>query len=412
MQLCNARLFINSTLTDGCLSINEESGKISKISKIVSSSEPQIDCKGLILLPGIIDLHTHLRDFEESHKETFLTGTQAAAHGGITTVLDMPNKKPLVETIEQLREVQKRIADQAIVDVIPYLMVSEDVPLNKQWHLYKAFYGGTTGVDGISLRRLREALNYPECFISVHAEDPEVLFKHSRLNYDPIHDHCKLRAPEAEDRAVKQILENVMLHKKSHLHFAHISTAQALKQITEAKKASKQISCEVTPHHLFLNTDDYSTLTIWGKMNPPLRNPANNSALFAGLKDKTIDVIATDHAPHTYDEKTSTAPSGVPGLETALPLLLDRVNRNQISLARVVDTFSTTPAQLVGLNSVGRIKEGYDADLVLIDLKRTWTIKSNDLYTKCGWSPFENQTVKGIPVLTLTKGKVVFEGNI
>ncbi len=410
MLLHNVKLFINNELIDGCLTIDETSGTIIQISKSTLASEPKIDCKGLILLPGMIDLHCHLRDLAESHKETYLTGTQAAAHGGITTLLDMPNKKPLVDTIENLNELQKRIAKQAIVQVIPFLMISEDIPISTQWHLYKAVYGGTTGTEGISLKRLVEALKVPDIWVWIHAEDPSVLHKNAQLGYDPIKDHCKIRSPEAEINAVKDILEAYKAQNgAAHLHFAHVSTKEALVLIEEAKKSIARLSCEVTPHHLFLNTKDYERLGVRAKMNPPLRDYADNLALFEGLREKTIDIVATDHAPHLLSEKREEAPSGVPGLETALPLLLDRVNKGQISLARIVDAYSTTPAQLIGLNSVGVIKEGFDANLVLIDLKRTWKINSEDLYTKCGWSPFEDQVVKGVPVLTLFKGKKVFE---
>ncbi len=400
-----------------------EKGKIAEIAELDEKlpAMKRIDCENKILLPGLIDAHVHFRVPGAEHKEDWHTGSRAAVAGGITTVIDMPNNKPSCTTQQLLDE--KRIAAQrdslcnfafhfgASNDNLQALMKVEGAVS------FKVFMGSSTGnllvTDAGKLKQIFSVAKEREKVVAVHAEDETVIQENTKsareLGWDSAKYHSKIRSNEAEEKAIERAL---LLQKEigNRLHICHVSTKEGLQLIKDAKAAGQAVTCEATPHHLFLDDSATEELGNFAKMNPSLKSKEDVAALWRGIADGTIDLIATDHAPHRKKEKEKPyweAPSGVPGCETMLPLLLDAVNKEKISLQKVAELCCRNPAKLYGLNGKGEMRKGVDADLVLIDLEKEITIKSGSLYTKCNWSPFSTWKLKGAVEKTFVGGKEI-----
>lgn len=397
-------------------------GKISKIAKSpgVHSGENAVDASGLYVLPGMVDCHVHFRDFKESYKEDWFSGSSAALAGGVTSVIDMPNS-PLPTTSHSALEAKKKVA--AAKSLCDYAFFFGATPSNAgeaaraaSDHAVaglKLYMGNTTG----SLQAGDFASLYPHFSafkktIAVHAEDGPCLDYFSGKFEKTVANHSKIRDVLCAQLAVSTSMD-VAERTKAKLHVCHVSTAEELELIAEAKEAGIMVTCEVSPHHLFLSEADAHRLGNFAKVNPPLRNKRHQLALWGGLKRGVIDVIATDHAPHTAEEKMKPypeAPSGMPSLETALPLLLTAVNEKRLSLPDVVRLYSSKPAEIFGIKSKGRIVVGCDADLVLVDMRKEWLISVGALFTKCRWTAFERKQVKGKIARVFLRGEEVFDG--
>jgi len=317
--------------------------------------------KNLIKLPGLIDVHLHLRDPGATQKEDFYTGNKAALAGGFTTVIDMPNNPLPTVTLSTLKRRIKLAKKKSLCRVYFYFGANQNnfgefPKVKKICKGLKIYMNHTTGpllVENLAV--LENHFKYwpKDSPILVHAEDGTIL---------------------------KAILLTKIYQKK--LHLCHLSQASELEIVKWAKKKGYQITCEVAPHHLFLNEDKGKKLGPLGMMRPPLRTKEDNLALWRGLKDDLIDIIATDHAPHALEEKMSTnPPNGVPGLETALPLLLTAVNEKEISPKLLEKVLYENPRRIFNIKP---LKNTY----LEIDLKEKWVIKNETLYTKCGWTPF------------------------
>ncbi len=375
-----------------------------------------LNLNNLLALPALIDPHVHFRVPGGEHKEDWKTGAQAAIHGGVTTVFDMPNNTPAITTAEALRN-KKQIIDEQLSEV--------EIPLHYYFYFgatpdnleeikkvkdeiigIKLFMGSSTGnllVDKRSnqeqIFKLAAELNL---VVAVHAED-EIKIKMQKEKFkdnDSIKVHGLIRDRSVAASAVAQAIEMAEFYK-TKLYVLHASTKEEVDLIREAKAKGVNVSAETTPHHLFLDSEAYAVLGSKAQMNPPLRTPEDQRALWAGIADGTIDTIGTDHAPHTLEEKARAypdSPSGVPGIETSLPLLLSAYNKGKLSLEKLVAVMSGNAQKIFELPETN--------DWVIVDLNLEKEVRNEDLKTKCGWSPFAGWKLKGWPVATVLNGKV------
>lgn len=389
-----------------------------------TAGERVVDGRGRHLLPGAIDVHVHFREPGGSHKETWETGSKSAAAGGVTTVVDQPNTSP--PTVDG--DAFDRKADLAVASHVDYGINGGVTP---EWEpealfdrpllaLGEVFLADSTGEMGIDADLFAEAVETAvthDVPVTVHAEDA-TLFDESALSGDlggvgttaNADAWSAYRTAEAEAAAVERALA-VADDAGGRIHVAHTSTPEGVDAVAESAAAGAAATCEVTPHHLFLSRENAGRLGTFGRMNPPLRSEERRAGVFERLRDGDVDVVATDHAPHTVGEKRTglaDAPSGVPGVETMYPLLLESVRTGELSLERVRDVVAANPASIFGLDRKGRIAAGADADFVLVDLTSPREIEAGALHSKCGWTPFEGS--RGVfPELTVVRGEPVYE---
>lgn len=366
-----------------------------------------IDASGYHILPGLIDAHVHLRDPGATHKEDFATGTRAALAGGVTTVLDMPNNPQPTTTRAALEDKRARAREKAVCD---YGFFVGGTPGNSDELArcdavgVKLYLGATTGnllvADFDALyRHFAAAHNLP---IVVHAEDNDALQFFAR---DPSRvRHSAKRPPLSASLAVSRALA-LAEETGRQLHIAHLSTAREIELVKAAKARGVRVSCEVTPQHLFLSTDDEERLGAFGIVNPPLRSLEDVRALWDNLAH--CDLIATDHAPHTREEKQAAKPpSGMPGLETMLPLLLTAANEKRLALQDIARLTARNPARVFRLARKGEIATDYDADMVFVRLDEKYVLQK-PWQTKCNWSPFEGMRVRGKIARVFLRGRAV-----
>ena len=407
-------LIRNATLADGRRrDVRIDGERIDAIGEDLSASEDErtIDATGKRLLPGMIDTHVHFREPGDSHKETWTTGSKSAAAGGVTTVVDQPNTDP--PTVDgDAFDRKTEFAAESLVDYGLNGGVSPDWDADSLFErpvfaLGEVFLADSTGEMGIDEQRFRDALEVAErrdVPVTIHAEDADEFNPSARERSDA-DAWSAYRSARAEIEAVEAVCALAGEYDVA-LHIAHASTPEAIDTAGEAG-----ISCEVTPHHLFLSRSNVNELGTFGRMNPPLRREKRRERVYDRVRDGQVDIIATDHAPHTREEKDASiwdAPSGVPGVETALPLLLEEARRDHLTYERVRDLTAANPAALFDLPTKGRIAEGYDADLVLVDPGTTSEIHGADLHTNCEWTPFEGWRAV-FPELTMVRGTVVYE---
>lgn len=337
----------------------------------------------LLTLPGLIDPHVHLRDPEQTHKEDFYTGTCAAISGGYTTVLDMPNNKTPITTIDRLEEKIKIAKEKIVCDTGFYFgslgdNLEEFGKVTKKVMGLKLYLNETTGNFLIDKEKLQQ-----------------IFTTWQKTNKTPILLH-------AEDEAVEYVIK-LVTSLKTRIHFCHISTKKDLEQIIEAKEKNLPVTCGVTPHHLFLTEHDAKILGPFGKMKPSLKSQKDVEFLWKHIK--VIDVVESDHAPHTIEEKNNNSPFGVPGIETTLPLLLTAVSENRLNLEDVIRLCHQNSAKIFNIPTSPQTK-------IEVDLSTSYVIENKNLHTKCGWSPFNGFKVKGKLKKVLLRGKNVYKNDI
>jgi dihydroorotase len=398
-----------------------EDGVIKQIGTMLTQkAERIIDGKDLFVSPGFLDLHIHLREPGGEKKETIATGTMAAAHGGFTTVAAMPNTRPVPDSKQQMEWLQARIKETANVRVLPYgsITVRElgqeltDFTALKEAGAFALSDDGV-GVQsaGMMLEAMKKAADAGLAIVA-HCEENSLINKGSVHEGTFSREHGLNGIPSVCESV--QIARDVLLAEAAgcHYHVCHISTKESVRTVRDAKRAGINVTCEVTPHHLLLSEDDIPGLDGNYKMNPPLRAADDRAALIEGLMDGTIDFIATDHAPHTAEEKSEgmqLAPFGIVGLETAFPLLYTNfVLENKMTLEQLISFLTKKPADAFGL-PYGSIEIDAPADLVLLDLNEEQIIDSKEFLSKGKNTPFNGWKCKGWPVMTIAEGKVAWE---
>ena len=409
-------------LRDGKVAAVEAPGKI----KFGKDEEVEvIDAKGLVVAPGLVDIHVHLREPGQGYKETIATGTAAAAAGGFTSVCAMPNTIPVNDSPETTRWMQspERGASVRVFPIAAATRGSSGEALTEYGSLKAAGAVAVTDDgkpilnDGVMRQALATAARAGLPVIQ-HAEDTRLTAGCS-MNAGPMAFRLGLRGmpTEAEsglvDRDIRLVAE--LKDARPHLHVAHVSTAAALESVRRARRNGLRVTCEVAPHHFLLTEEAVGLYNTNAKMNPPLRSTADRDAMLAGIVDGTVDAIATDHAPHAIHEKEQEferAPNGITGLETALGLSLLWLHKeHKLPLARVISLLSTQPAAVLSLRGRGSLAVGSFADVVIFDPKKEWTFKANESRSKSKNTPFDGYTMLGKVHVTISEGRIVFRAN-
>lgn len=409
MLIKNASIWYREQILHGHVLVNEETGLIDRISlsKTIGFGTENlvINLKGKLLIPSLVDIHCHLRDFEESYKETYETGALAAAAGGFTTVFDMPNKVNPINSSKSLTKALEISDGIQWCEIIPYFLLNKDTEpiLISNYPYSKAYLGITIGNYVTDISEVTAFLTQSSGVLAVHCEDNTRINDNLKRFQVTLENHGKIRDSQTELLAIKNLLEATKdIVTKGKLHIAHITLSKSVKILQ-----SRGVSFEATPHHLFLNDDDFYQLGVKSIMNPPLRSKAEQKKLFEAFLGGRIPIISTDHAPHTMQEKEDLELAGVPGLETCLPLLFNYFKPIDMrKLTLIINSLAINPRSLMSLSGKGIIAVNEPANLTVIDLKKRKVVKGDDLKTKCKWSPWEGIELQGWPVLTIREGKI------
>lgn len=422
----NAKIVNENKVFEGDVHIKGD--QIIEVSTSISAKSSNIkiiDAGGKHLIPGIIDDQVHFREPGLTHKETILSGSRAAVAGGITSYFEMPNTNPQTTTIEKLEEKFDMAKDNSYANYSFMFGGTNDnleeiKKINpKTTAALKLFLGSSTGnmlVDNEKV--LEEIFKHSPLIIATHCEDEDTIRKNMEAHVKkygddiPIHLHPKIRSEEA---CYLSSSKAVALAKKTgaRLHVFHLSTAKELKLFSnKLPLAKKKITAEVCIHHLWFDESDYKEKGTYIKWNPAVKTAKDKAELLKALNKNFLDVVATDHAPHTKEEKNNVytkAPSGGPLVQHALPAMLEFYHQGKLSLEKIVEKMCHNPALLFDVDKRGYIREGYKADLVLVDTQSPWTVNSQNIFYKCGWSPFEGTSFKSRVTHTFVNGNLVFE---
>ncbi len=396
-------------------------GKIAAIGDLRANTAPSIiDASHLHILPGVIDTQVHFREPGLTHKEDLASGTKSAILGGVTTIFEMPNTVPLTLTAELLQDKLDRCVDRAFSNYAFFIGGSkENAEQLPQLELLpgcpgvKIFMGSSTGSllvedDAVLLQILKNGKKR----VAVHAEDEPRLRERRALAETAAHPraHPVWRDEETALRATTRLLAAARAANNRPVHVLHVTTAQEMALLAQNRDIA---TVEVTPQHLTLTAPEcYERLGAYAQMNPPIRDAAHQAALWQALQNGVVDMIGSDHAPHTHEEKHHAYPathSGMPGVQTTLPLMLNHVAAGRLTLTKMVDLLAHNPARIYGIMNKGSIAVGMDADLVLVDMQRRETIQSKNMAYKCGWTPFDGMAVTGWPVATILGGQIVMQ---
>lgn len=407
----------------GVRDIAIKNGRIAALGQLASAPAAEtLNAKGLHILPGVIDTQVHFREPGLTHKEDLETGSRAAVAGGVTAVFEMPNTKPLTTTSGLLAQKVSLASNRMFCDFAFYVGGTREnvgeIPALEKLEAsagIKVFMGSSTGDllvdDESSLDRIIARISRRAAF---HAEDEARLISRmgERKAGDPS-SHPVWRDEEAALIATARLVRLAETHGK-RIHVLHVSTAEEMAFLRNHKDYA---SVEVTPHHLTLSAPEcYERLGTYVQMNPPVRDERHRKAIWAALEDGVVDVLGSDHAPHTREEKDHAYPashSGMTGVQTLVPIMLDHVNAGRLSLQRFVDLTSHGPQRLFGIRGKGRIAAGYDADLTIVDMKHRQTITNGWIESRAGWTPYDGVSVVGWPIGTFVRGRrVMWEGEI
>lgn len=405
-----------------CISadIAVENGKIISIGSDCGEKRGEvIDCRGMLVMPGFIDAHVHLREPGFEQKETIHSGTMAAAAGGYTTVMAMPNLKPVPDSPEVMKEYIEKIQREKVVNVLPYASITLGEKGRETVDMKGLLSAGAIAFsdDGVGVQSreimhgaMKEAASLGALIVA-HTED------NSLKNAGCVHqgEYAEKMGwrgiPSACEYAQAERDIQLAAETGCRYHICHVSAKETIELVRKAKKEGLKVTCEITPHHLTLIDEDVKDAN--GKMNPPLRSREDRDALVEALRDGTADIVATDHAPHSKEEKSrgiETAPFGIVGLETAFPVLYTKLVRTgKITLKRLQEVMSEVPAEIFGLKNAGKIREGCDADLVLIDTETEYSINPEEFRSMGKNTPYGGDRVFGKILLTMVGGNVVYD---
>lgn len=385
----------------------------------VESSADVIDAQGKLVTAGFIDMHVHLREPGFEHKETIATGTQSAAKGGFTTIACMPNTRPVIDTADTVKLVLDKAETEGIVRVLPYAAITKNELGRELTNFASLKEAGAIGFtdDGVGVQNaqmmkdamtLAASMNMP---VIAHCED-ESLVVGAAVNEGTFATKHGLKGIPNESEAI-HVGRDVLLAEATgvHYHVCHVSTEQSIRLIRQAKQFGVKVTAEVCPHHLLLSEEDIPGLDANWKMNPPLRSPRDVQACIEALEDGTIDIVVTDHAPHSAEEKArgmQLAPFGIVGFETAFPLLYTKlVATGKWTLDFLVKRMTTDPARVFGLEQ-GKLEVGALADITIVDLETEQAVNPDTFLTKGRNTPFTDWKLKGWPTATIVNGKLVW----
>jgi dihydroorotase len=417
----SGRVVDPASRTDENLDILVDNGVIVDIKKEIKTSfQKSIDATGLVIAPGFIDMHVHLREPGQENKETILTGVRAAAKGGFTSVACMPNTSPVNDNLSVTDFIVSEARKIAMVNVFPIAAVTKGLEGTELTDMADLKRAGAIAFsdDGQPVHNsevMRRALEYStllDTLIINHCEDKE-LSRDGVMHEGYYSTLLGLKGIPASSEEI-MVSRDILLAEKTgaKVHIAHLSVKGAATLIRNAKRKKIKVTAEVTPHHLLLDDSSLKTYDTNCKMKPPLRSRTDVKAMVKAMRDGVIDVIATDHAPHTPYEKDvefEQAPFGIIGLESAVSLILDRFVHNQtITLTQFIEMISTNPARILGLKNKGRIAIGADADLTLLDLNRDAVVDVHSFESKSRNCPFHGWKLKGCPAKTIVNGNVVY----
>jgi len=407
---------------EGLRDVGVRDGRIAEIGDLSrASAGERIDCRGLHILPGVVDSQVHFREPGLSHKEDLESGSRSAVMGGVTAVFEMPNTNPLTAGEAQLADKVARGSGRMHCDFAFWVGGTHENArdLAELERLpgaagVKVFMGSSTGSLLVSDDAgIGEILSHTRRRAAFHSEDEDRLNERKplRVEGDPS-SHPIWRDEETALRSTQRLLR-IAREKRALVHVLHVTTAEEIALLADNKDIA---SVEVTPNHLILDDEAYKRIGTLAQMNPPVRAARHRAALWEGLRQGVVDVIGSDHAPHTLEEKAQpypNSPSGMTGVQTLVPLLLNAVNEGKLTLARFVDLTSAGPLRLFGMAGKGRVAKGYDADLTIVDLKRRETIRNEWVASRVGWTPFHGLEVTGWPVGTFVRGaKVMWDGEL
>jgi dihydroorotase (multifunctional complex type) len=425
LVLNNTKAYIKGEILECSMAVEE--GKFVKIGKHpqMPNADQKIDLHGMLVLPGLIDEHVHLRDEGKAYKEDFISGTAAAAAGGFTTVLDMPNNLPLTNSVEALKNRFEIAKKRTIVNIGLYSEFPENLTEIPQIGRagvvgFKLFMGDQIGGlnvdDDQALVEGFRAAGEAGVVVAVHAEDKsQIVFSEQQFKKAKrcgVKDFLLAHTEQAEVLAMRRVLK-CSEGSNVHLHFCHVTSKQGLEIIKEAKKVGRKITCEVTPNHLMLTSADAVRCGMLAVMAPPLRDGFHREALLEGVSGGVVDTVGSDHAPHTFGEKSVDnvweVKVGTPGLETVLALMLSLVKKDLLSFQRLVEVLAEMPAEIYGLICKGKLEVGKDADLTVIDYNQRWTIDALKFKSKAKFSLYNGWEVVGKPVKTFVNGVLVMD---
>lgn len=380
------------TLIDGeekIVDILTADGKIVEIAQNIGHKDIEtLDAEGKWVIPGVVDVHCHMRDPGLTQKEDFMTGSMACARGGVTTFIDMPNTIPAVTKAEILKEKREMMLGKSYVD-------------------YGFNFGGSRVDNSDEIKKVLKDVASTKIFLNMSTGDMLITEDKTIEN---IFRESKIISVHAEEEMVKKAIELCEKYDKP-LYLCHLSKGSEADMLREAKARGLKVYGEVTPHHLFLNVDDVNAderSSMLLRMKPELKTKEDNEALWKALADGTIDSIGTDHAPHLIEEKLAKITFGIPGVENSLEMMLKGVDEGRISMARLIEVMCSNPAEIFKIEGKGKIEVGYDADLVIIDRADKSAIKDDEIITKAGWTPYEKFNRGGRVVTTILRGEIVY----
>jgi len=410
----NGSCYIDGKLTQTDIGLS--GNKIKKIGKIELNSSKVYDATDKVVLPGIIDTQTHFREPGSTDVEDLESGSRAAVLGGVTSLFEMPNTNPptsnLVEFDKKLQLAKNRMHSNyafyfgATPDNIEQLSKLKDV---EGCCGVKLFAGSSTGKLLVDKEAdIEKVISSSDRVVSIHSEDEEILnLRKKFIKEGDVHSHPEWRNTECAISSTRRVVKIAERYNKK-IHVLHVTTKEEVDFLAMHKK---NVTFEITPQHLTLYAPDcYDKLGTYAQMNPPLRTKEHYDRLWVAIKNNIVDVLGSDHAPHSKENKNKNypnTPSGMPGVQTIFPIMLDHVNNGKLTLEQLIKLMCENPCKIFGIKNKGYLKEGYDADLTIADMDKEVTIKDEMIASKCGWTPFNNYKVKGFPVGTIVNGNLV-----
>ena len=410
----NGSCYIDGKLTKTDIGLS--GNKIKKIGKIELNSSKVYDATDKVVLPGIIDTQVHFREPGSTDAEDLESGSRAAVLGGVTALFEMPNTNPptsnLVEFDKKLQAAKNRMHSNyafyfgATPDNTDQLAQLKDV---EGCCGVKLFAGSSTGNLLVDKEAdIEKVISSSDRIVSIHSEDEDIIkLRKKFIKKGDVHSHAEWRNAEVAMSSTRRVVKIAERYNKK-IHVLHVTTREEVDFLAMHKK---NVTFETTPQHLTMYAPDcYNKLGTYAQMNPPLRNKEHYDRLWVAIKNNIVDVLGSDHAPHLKENKDKeypNTPSGMPGVQTIFPVMLDHVNNGKLSLQQLINLMCENPCKIFGIKNKGYIKEGFDADLTIADMNKEVTIKNEMIASKCGWTPFNNYKVKGFPVGTIVNGHLV-----